>query len=1147
MRRIWLFLALAVAGVVVFLVARGMQSGERRAERAAPQNAPAKTTSGEASPEIALVPAEEPAAPGPEPLRGEWTITGRVVTERAAGSEDGSSALEPVREPVAGAAVRVRLAPPKEGEETPPPRAPREVVTGLDGRFLAASLPGKTPLEVEVDAPGSALRTVRLELDSGVEGAERRRDIGDVVLGPACTLVVRLVDPEGAPVEGGKVFIDVWAEGQPREMIERGGGEYVTERLRPCEYSVEAWASGWAPSEEFTELPREEPLEVRLEKGGVLKGTVRAATGEPIAGAKVTTRDDGLTFPVECDTDASGRFELRGFRAGLYEIGATAEGFHRAIWSVEDDDEVEIWLQREAIVEGKVLDEADGRPLAGVFIFLDPVEAGGWMEATTDARGEFLVRKIPPRPYKAAFHHDDYSSVHVGPWDLKPGETLSGVEVRLRRGFTARGKVVDAETGQPVHGASVSASRESDDGEPDVTSTGGTDGTGLFELRGLAPGEYAVSIEARGYLRAEEEVRIAPEEPESLSFALEKGASISGRVLDDSGRPLPRTQVYLYAPGDAPAEAMRSVRAARYRFSDAQGRFVLEGLHPFDDYGLLARDEDRGIGWLTGIAVGPRAKVTGLDIRFSPGGTVRGRVVDQAGRGTEGASVGLAPEDEGSTESDEPRWERIIPSYLLKQPSRWDRTTGDGSYEIDNVMPGLYRVSAAAPGWASQLKGPIRIGEGLVVEGMDFAFTGGATAAGRVVDGAGSGVGGVDIEVQVGSQRGRTTTDAAGQFTIMGLTAGRGAIHADKDGLVRASARVIIPSDDILLLLGARGKIAGRVEAPGRSVLPRGEISIWTFREGRDSAQTTAPTDEAGRFSASVEPGPSILLVAEIHGFGTSEVETSVEPGKRREVVIPIRRGGAIEGVVVSRVSGEPVEDAEVRLESRMSWTTLRDVVDADGKFDIDDVPEGPVAILARHGDHRSVRQEIHVIAGDTTTVRIELEGGQGIHGRVSRHGNALPGVRVAVLGTGGSAVAQVESGPGGLYEILGLAPGEYDVSVNTSGPDGRTLVLRRRVTVEAGRLTERDLDVGAVLVTGRVLRNGSPAADVDVAASVVGEDLGISTTDSSGEYSLELPGGHEVDLEIAGDGRTLAELVIELPEGPAELRRDIDLGAPSR
>jgi protocatechuate 3,4-dioxygenase beta subunit len=1154
MRRTWPILALAVAaGLAVFLVARGTGPAARRVDPVAPAASPAKAALQELSPDAAP---EEPAAPAAEPLQGDWTITGRVLAERAAVGEDGSEFLEPARQPVAGAAVRVRLAPPEDGEETPPPRAPREVATGRDGRFAVASLPGETPLEIQVDAPGNALRILRLELDGGVEGTERRRDIGDIVLQPECTLVVRLVDPEGAPVEGAKVVISDLAEQGPgapfeqtREALERSGGEYAVERLPPVGCSVEVSAAGWAPAWESVELPREEPVVIRLDEGDSLSGIVRASTGEPIAGAHVIARDY-RTFPdVECETDRSGRFQLRGLRAHLYEVEATAEGFHQTTRSIGEGEEIEIWLVREAVVEGKVLAEEDESPIARAAISLKREEyIHDPSEVETDDRGDFELRKVLPGTYEATIDHPDYLPVTEGPWNLESGESLSGVTVHLRRGFTAHGTVTDVATGEPIERASVSARRKADEDGPYLERRGKTDESGKFDLRGLAPGDYTIEIKAPGYLQTSLNQHIL-EEAADLAFALEKGGSISGRVLDPGGRPLPDVCLVIDAVLDAPPEVEEAVRTRDARFSDRWGRYVFDGLPPFDGYLLHASHDDHCFLWARGLAVPPRTAIAGLDIRFPRGGSVRGRVLDQGGMGMEGVTVELSTvhEERGGPAT---LWGTILTRNSSQgQPDRSATTTADGKYEIENVAPGLYRASATTEGWASQEKEPVHIRDGLGVDGMDFVFEYGAMAAGRVVDGAGRGAKGAVVEVHAGGQMVAVTADGEGRFRVKGFPAGRVDIFASKDGSGNAGARIALPADDILLRLGSLARITGRVESPGHGAFSTGEVLIATIGEAREALKTWTVTDETGRFSAAVEPGPSILVIVTIKGFAASEVETTLAPGEQREVVIPLRRGGTIEGAVVSRASGEPIESPEVCLEapdgSRVGLRSLSDWADGEGAFSIDDVPEGPVVIVARHGDHRTARRGVQVIAGETALARIELEGGQGIHGTVSRLGKALPGARVAVPGAGGSSRAEAVSGTGGLYEVLGLAPGEHEVSVEASGPDGRTLVLRRRVTVEEGQLTERDLDLGTVLVTGRVLRNGSPAADIAVAASIIGEDLGTSTTSASGEYSLELPGGREVDLEISADGKTLSESVL-LPEGPGELRRDIDLGAPS-
>ena len=67
----------------------------------------------------------------------------------------------------------------------------------------------------------------------------------------------------------------------------------------------------------------------------MLKGTVRAATGEALAGVAVSARPDGKTFTKSVFTDENGQFFFPPFEApfepGKYQVWAQAVGYERAL------------------------------------------------------------------------------------------------------------------------------------------------------------------------------------------------------------------------------------------------------------------------------------------------------------------------------------------------------------------------------------------------------------------------------------------------------------------------------------------------------------------------------------------------------------------------------------------------------------------------------------------------------------------------------------------------------------------------------------------------------------------------------------------------------------------------------------------------
>ena len=156
--------------------------------------------------------------------------------------------------------------------------------------------------------------------------------------------------------------LEVHSRGIERER--RGDGEYVFERLPRGFTYVVATATGFVSDWDHFWIPRSDVLELELDKGVVISGTVRSTRGEPVPGA--TVRDDRGDSSVM--TDDEGRFLLGGFDgAGYCYIQASAAGFADAYQEVNLRD-VDLVLPREAVLSGRVLAAATGLPLAGATV-----------------------------------------------------------------------------------------------------------------------------------------------------------------------------------------------------------------------------------------------------------------------------------------------------------------------------------------------------------------------------------------------------------------------------------------------------------------------------------------------------------------------------------------------------------------------------------------------------------------------------------------------------------------------------------------------------------------------------------------------------------------------------------------------------------
>jgi protocatechuate 3,4-dioxygenase beta subunit len=220
----------------------------------------------------------------------------------------------------------------------------------------------------------------------------------------------------------------------------------------------------------------------------------------------------------------------------------------------------------------------------------------------------------------------------------------------------------------------------------------------------------------------------------------------------------------------------------------------------------------------------------------------------------------------------------------------------------------------------------------------------------------------------------------------------------------------------------------------------------------------SGPSSVDGSFEyVDVRPG-TYFLIAEAHGYaGGRSQQVTVSQSERREgIEIRLRKGADVVGRVVDG-EGKPVRDAVVSLDNAPSADPAagafvqlfmsqmrREVKSArtaeDGTYRIANVLSGRYGLKVRHPGYGpfddpaafDVPQTGEVARPDVVLVR-----GGSIRGFVRAKDGGPDGqamVTIAPVGAVGMAQRQAQTDMNGRYEISGLAPGEYRVTLTMSG-----------------------------------------------------------------------------------------------------------------
>ncbi len=402
------------------------------------------------------------------------------------------------------------------------------------------------------------------------------------------------------------------------------------------------------------------------------------------------------------------------------------------------------------------------------------------------------------------------------------------------------------------------------------------------------------------------------------------------------------------------------------------------------------------------------------------------------------------------------------------------RSGADGAFRFEPPEPGRWQLAAAsgpghapfAPEWGhSPVVLDARPGE--TVRGVSLWLDPVRPVAGRVVDPEDRPVQGAEVRV-LGAAAGtralmpstdRAVSAADGSFSIAapaGATLeGRHPGHAPGRAEVEPPARA--PRVLVLRLgaAGARtgaGSITGKVVAPGAPVEGALVSARLLLRGGPGSAEglvsAQALSDAEGRFTlGDLEPG-RYLLLASRDGLTQSR---AVVARTGEEATVELSRGGRLAGVVRESGTGKPV--APFRVEVRRGgrgWrlpVRVATVVDPSGRFELADLPPGPVSVVVSAPGHlpsgdvdATVPEE-----GAGAELEIALATGGRVRGRVTDRdgGKPIAGAQVALEGDGGApglldAGAAAFTGGDGTFQLGGLPARTVTLHVSAEGHHGR-------------------------------------------------------------------------------------------------------------
>ncbi len=365
------------------------------------------------------------------------------------------------------------------------------------------------------------------EAEGMLPAGQRLYEGGELMLAAPRTLIVR-TQLGGKPVDAD---LEIFMHGEPRKMRTHDGLLRL-EQLPFGYYSVTVSSDALAAAEQSAELAQPvTELVFELRRGAKLMVSVVGASGEPIE--MVSGSLSGNDSNSNADAENGALLILGPVPEGEYTLTIASEGMvtiEKPIDLMAGETNLEVTLRPAPRVSGLVLGP-DGQPVAmarvGAYesdqeVALDLTDEEGKFEIELRYGGTFLLRAEEQRIGIA-----EATAQVPGPETTLRLVSRGVLEVEV---FDADGKLlpsdvmVRSEKDQSVHWV------EDEEGKPG-------------RLAGLLPGTYVVEKTIADRLPLSQKVEISDGKVSRVTLKADRGATITGKVIDHLGKPVENAMV----------------------------------------------------------------------------------------------------------------------------------------------------------------------------------------------------------------------------------------------------------------------------------------------------------------------------------------------------------------------------------------------------------------------------------------------------------------------------------------------------------------------------------------------------------------------------------------------------------------------------
>jgi protocatechuate 3,4-dioxygenase beta subunit len=930
----------------------------------------------------------------------------------------------------------------------------------------------------------------------------------ELALLPGTEVRGRVIGSDRRPVANARLVVAAWPAGTTRE-----DGSFSIAHLAKDVTRVSAFSDSEHGSARRAGTAE---LEIKLEPGHSISGTVRDAKGRPLAGARLMAFLDSKSWDDVriAISDEKGNYRLGFCDASRYQVMADAADLDfelaQANLRAVRTTRLDFTAAARSYLEGTVVNERK-QPVAGARVQLLPPMmpiiyanlAGEFLTsvATTTRDGRFRIAIAdaaqPMMPqFRVVALHPRYAATVV---NAPEGKSIALV---LRDGIEVHGTVTDKD-GNAVAGAAAVVMQDpfGTTAFPiDALIAAGmgrafadSDAEGKFTLHlNEKPHDLTVSKEGFAAFRLAGLTPAAGQKP--IAVVLERGVEIRGRVTAKKSGIAPEGTVVAQSDTGTYATVMLQ----------SDGSFSIGSLAP-GDYTLRYTSE-------SGKSAEKRVKAPAADvvIELPAAGEIRGRVVDKA------------------TNAGVPQFTVMVTSANAADRNDY-KEYEDVETFTQSASAGPVEIQVSALGYITEtqqvtidLEKPASV---------TFALTRGRTISGRVANESGLPIGDASISVAGNDYESRLSveSDGDGEFELAGAPREPVTISVSKEGYVARQIEIEGDADRRINVVLPTGRtVSGRVVTATNE--PVAGADIWAHSAAGDGSMHNAKSSADGTFTLAGLSEGRYSFRAMRSDLGEAELN-DVDPSAAPLVLVfpPSKGVGSIHGTVKGYADRAWMYGAV--------WAEggARAIIGRDGTYRLENVRAGETELRAQAMSQRdqvsSAPVKVNVIPDQDIEVNLAFRTDIVVRGTVTEGGQPASGRDVTFMSQTGSSRTKTDER--GAYELSGLEPGLYSVFVMTS--------LREQFSTryQVAQSATFDIAIAFVQLQGRVVdETGAPQAGVEIEVkSGEHEDASTARSDNAGAFAVTVTDAPAYVVTATRKGFATAVARVEDARTPVVLR----------